>query len=85
LVTLANTQHLIMAYEMNRSLLLQQQAHAALLSEKLRAILALGASISRMEYETAARQSFAAAMAGIDALIVPPALGIGALRPAGYR
>jgi amidase len=82
LVTLARTQHMVMAYETNQSLLQAQQAHPALLSEKLKDLLALGASMSRMEYEAAqgiameARQSFASMMAGIDALIMPPALGL---------
>jgi Asp-tRNA(Asn)/Glu-tRNA(Gln) amidotransferase A subunit family amidase len=82
LVTLARAQLTVMAYETNQSLLQAQQEHPALLSAKTRELLALGASISRTEYEAAqglagqARQSFAAAMAGVDALIMPPTSGI---------
>jgi amidase len=82
LVTLAASQHRVMAYETNQALLQAQQEHPALLSDKLQELLALGASISRTEHEAAlglaleARQAFAAAMVGVDALIMPPALGI---------
>ncbi len=71
----------IMMYEGRRALAHEYNQHEELLSDRLKAQMATGAAASYADYGAAieltdrCRQGFAAVMDGIDALIVPSAVG----------
>lgn len=78
---LAKAQEDIMAYEAVRSLAYEKNVHGELLSEKLSALLSVGAAITTTRYDAAqslahqCRDDLHEVFQGYDALLVPSATG----------